>query len=367
MDLLGPWSEQWIRGEGEAADVVTPSTGAIALAVEETVTSLGLPLPKVTIANEDGVIGLLLRRHEGGFVTLQIGVGGVRGEITLLLPVGTEGVRFVFDSAEAKGAWEPLYRFFVALAARLGARPQRPPAMTAPADLEALRDTLRASLDACASDCLFAEGLATYALELHVESRDPQLVTSAVGAGHGRSLRVTRGLEAIDVAFAAPGLDVHATLGGHSVLLSDSGLEVLEAALRDDWAAATGGVSRAFRLRTAPPPASEAAHFGSVVAFACREDGARKQLDPRFAPSLSAFLQEHLQTASVEVIRYFGDGLPFWKAAFAQHTAVPALRMDKHLDELFEHRTWQWRPGERPAASSPPPSSTPPLISLRLA
>jgi hypothetical protein len=367
MDLLGSWGEQWIRGEGEAAEVVTPSMGAIALAVEETVASLGLPLPKVAIASEDGVIGLLLRRHEGGFVTLTIGVGSVRGELTLLFPIGTEGVRFVFDSAEAKGSWEPLYRFFADFASRLGAHPQGTTAMASSVDFGALRETLRASLDACASDCLFAEGLATYAIDLQVEPREPHTIITAPGAGHGRSIRVTRGLEAIEIEFSTPGLLVHATLGGHSVLLSDNGLEVLESALRTDWAGATEAVSRSFRLRTPPAPASQPDHFGAVVAFACREDGLRKPLDPRFASSLSGFLHEHLRGLDVEVIRYFADGTPFWKAAFERGATLPALKSDKKLDEFFPHRTWQWRPAERAASVAPPPSSSPHLISLRLA
>lgn len=366
MDRSGPWDEQWVRGEGEAAADVTPSTGAIALAAEETVVALGLPLPKVTIATDDGVIGVLLRRHDAGFLTLSVGLGEVRGELTILLPLASEGVRFVFESNEARGSWEPLYRFFAELASRLGAVPQGTTESRYTLDVAALRETLAASLDACASDCLFAEGLATYAFDLHIEPLEPRGVVSVPGEGHGRTLRVARGSEAIGVELIAPGVQVHATLGGDSVLLSDSGLEVLEAALRADWATATEPVRRAFRLRTAPPAATDFQHHGATVAFAVRDDGSRKQLDPRFAASVSTFLQEHLAATQVEVIRYFQDGTPFWRAAFERNSRLPSLKEDKSLDELFAHRTWQWRPGDA-ASLTPPPPPNGAHISLRLA
>lgn len=334
MLRVGQWVEQWSTdARGTAL-----STGAVAFAVQQAVAARSLPLPKVTIIGESGVIGVLLRQHPSGYLTVAIGSGAVRGEMTLLLPVSDERARFVFDSAEVHGDWEPFYRLFADIALRLGARADfvRRPAF----DEAALAERLKTSLDACASDCLFAEGLATYNVEL---------TARASGDIEEMSLRVGRGEDTVDIDLIAPGLVVRASLGGDSALLSDPGLDVLESALRGDWNEPIRDAIRAYRRVSAPPVDLE--RKGAVVAFIRAEDGRRSVVDDDDASDPADLLARYLPTHDVEIVRFFQDGTPFWKASFARGSTAPDLPLDGDLDAFYAHRVWQWDP-DPPAPST---------------
>lgn len=334
MLRVGQWIEQWSTDSRGTS----LSTGAVAFAVQQAVSARNLPLPKVTIIGESGVIGVLLRQHPSGYMSISVGSGAVRGEMTLLLPVSDEKARFVFDSAEVSGEWEPFYRLFADIALRLGARADfvRRPAF----DEAALAERLKTSLDACASDCLFAEGLATYNVEL---------TARASGDIEEMSLRVGRGERTVDIDLIAPGLVVRASLGGDSALLSDSGLDVLESALRGDWNEPIREAVRAYRRASAP--AVDLERKGTVVAFVRADDSRRSVVDDDSWDSPADLLTRYLPTHDVEIVRFFQDGTPFWKASFAKGAPLPDLLPDDDLDAFYEHRIWQWDP-DPPAPST---------------
>jgi hypothetical protein len=330
MRRVSQWVEHWITEARGAA----LSTGAVALAVQEAVLARHLPLPKVTILGESGVIGVLLQQRPTGEMTVSIGTGAVRGELVVEPPTSREKGRLVFDVEAVHGEWEPFYRLFVDVARSLGARLDfRRPLFV---DVDALTETLRQRLDGCVSDCLFAEGLATYALDLSVQLHGDER------AGNALALRVQRGEGTVEVDLIAPGLLVGATLGGDSARLSASGLDVLESALLADWTAPIEAAVATLR-RGAPPPA-DVGRPGRVVAFVREDDDFINEVDDSAFETVAALFAHHLPERDVEVVRYFNDGQPFWKASLAAGSPLPPLLPDDDLDALYAHRTWQWAP-----------------------
>lgn len=315
------WSEQWTIAEG-VADL--PARG-IAAIVEEALAARALAIGPA-IVHEGGELEGVRLEAFGRYVAIGLGLGELRGTLTVARREGDDPGYVEFNSAEARGPWEPLYALFAELATALGAVQE--PAIAAEVDPDELREDLRATVEACVADALDADGLPAgdaaiaddgeaplEAFELELELRADAAVARITGAG---------------ARFAV-------TVDGLAAGLTPTGREAIARALREDLPPCVAAHRWLRHQRAAP--AADPARAGRL--FLERRDGGRAVSAAELTEldALRGALAEH----DVDVIRYFSSGEPFWKASYERGHQLDELV--RSLDELHADRTWQWTAG----------------------
>jgi hypothetical protein len=346
------WSERWLIPDPPLA--ITPR--AVAAALGAALEARGLALGPCVV-HEDGAVEGARVEAQGPYVQVDVGLGALQGSFTIARGEAPSEVAAADDAppgwpayaeivCEGQGAsWEPLYLLFAEVALALGAvqEPALPTSGIAAGsargggdaagaeeasdtdaqEAAALREDVRAVVEACAADALDAEGLAAADAVVAAVGAAPldAIHVALAVAPAGIAVRVTGAGEVLEVAIPGAGAGA----------LSAAGRARLEQAVAEDLGARLR-YYRALRHERAAPPADPA--LGGQLALVRRAAGIAAPLT-----SIDA-LRAALLEDDVDVIRYLADGAPLWKAAYARGHALDAQIVD--LDDLHGERTWQW-------------------------
>jgi hypothetical protein len=317
------WSEHW------PIALADPDLDARAVAgmVEEALVARDLAIGP-TIVHESGEIEGVLIECYGRYLSIALGIGELRGTITIARPDGEDAGYAELSSDDVRGPWEPLYALFAELAIELGA--EQEPSIAAELDPDELREDLRSTVEACVADAMSADGLTSGdatiaadgdapldAFELDVELRADAIVVRVTGAGERFIVSVR------DLAVGLP-----------AGLSRDARAEILRA-LREDLEPCVAAHRWLRHQRTAPP--ADPARAGRLF---LERRAAGRAVSAEELISLDE-LRRALAEHDADVIRYFSGGEPFWKASYERGHELDELVTS--LDELHADRTWQWQ------------------------
>jgi hypothetical protein len=321
------WSEHWPIAEADAEAEGQLDARAIARLVEAALAARELPIGPAIIHEGDELEGVRLESF-GRFVTIGLGVGELRGAITVARPDGGDpggDPGYVeLTSDDVRGPWEPLYLLFAELAAALGAT-QEPP-IAAELDPDELREDVRSTVDACVADAMYGDGLT---------SGDTSITDAGEAPLDAFELDVELSADAVVARVTGAGARFVVVAHGPAAGLSPDGRAAIERALREDLESCIAQHRWLRHQRRAPP--ADPARAGKLF---LERRAAGRAVSAEELTELDA-LRRALAEHDVDVIRYFSSGAPFWKASYERGHELDELVTS--LDALHADRTWQWQ------------------------
>lgn len=306
------------------------------------------------LARRGGVSGLVLQR-DGQLVrgasinedevglTLQVAAFALEGEVHVSLPSVEDGVEqmgdVVFDSDDVRGAWEPMYRFYDELSRTLGASREEP--IVEAYDADQLATDVQDVVEAC-----LAGVLDTVELDNDEDAEDPETPTGAgtvtlVGQAPLELLAARLDFRADGVLAQVTGagarFDVWVAGEGAIELAADERADI-EASLLDDLGPVVDD-HRRLRWQTSAP-ADDPSRAGKIVLERRNATVLEGSVVLDDLPEPLEEIERALNEADIDVIRYFGDGKPFWKASLDCESVLGEYV--EAPEDLHSDRTWQY-------------------------